>query len=625
MAGYRPRSQPVSEIHVSDILIVGVVVAIASIFATSMLANYAANPGQLWQGLGHDRNGHFNYGLDLALALKNFDIPEFIKHLDRSDVWPPVHGLALAVVMLLGGIDVRLAIVPSLVGWVMTVGLTFLIARRLFADRLSGTIAGAVAITFALASPAFRLITADVMLEGLGAALTAFCLYAYLCARAQPDDRWWGVLAITLTVLFFEKSNYWVLTAIPLLIAFVSEDVPGWIAWTWARCVGIDLNGVARKAIRDPYIIAAVILIIVVIAIVVHGPAAIDAFGQHVSLYPPQNLVTVVWWLLFIRMTLWWRGHRKSFDDTIGIAGGKLFYWHLLPIAVSFLIPRRLGTFLWYVGPTHYAGGHYDPLRALVSQWRAFSEGFHVAPWAAVLVLALAVVGAARLGRLAPGARAVAILAVLSAIAVVMHPQQQWRFQTTWLFAVWVLAGAGAAVVLSFVAARLPIFTRIAVAAGLVAAIAVGESRQGWTDMAYAAAIHPRPGPSDLDLAKAYLPYVRGVRHIGFLTTFPRTYFMTWTVHADCRCRAQVDMPWLEPLQSREQYRQAAADWLRHTEAERIVVIDAASLFSISSLGLTYEPLSGQIEAIKNDGRFELMATQTVPTLGATVSIWRRR
>jgi len=187
-----------------------IVITVAAIFAFSMFADYAADPGRLWHDVHHDRNGHFNFALDLALSLRNFDVVEFLLHLERARVWPPVHGLALASVLTIGGIDVRLAILPSLIGWVATIALTFLIARQLLADRRGGITGGALAVTFALASPAFRLITADVMLEGLGAALTALCFYAYL--RVPVSERWWGVLALSLTALFFEKSNYWLLT-----------------------------------------------------------------------------------------------------------------------------------------------------------------------------------------------------------------------------------------------------------------------------------------------------------------------------------------------------------------------------------------------------------------------------
>jgi hypothetical protein len=81
-------------------------------------------------------------------------------------------------------------------------------------------------------------------------------------------------------------------------------------------------------------------------------------------------------------------------------------------------------------------------------------------------------------------------------------------------------------------------------------------------------------------------------------------------------------MPRQPPFQTREQYRQDAIEWLGRTDAERIVVIDLP-LYSIPSLGLTYERLSGQVEAIEQEGRFDRIASEQVPSLGATVSIWR--
>jgi hypothetical protein len=84
-------------------------------------------------------------------------------------------------------------------------------------------------------------------------------------------------------------------------------------------------------------------------------------------------------------------------------------------------------------------------------------------------------------------------------------------------------------------------------------------------------------------------------------------------------------MPWLSPLQSREDYRRDAASWLAHTYAERFVSIDAPGLYELPELGLTHERLSGILDAIANDPGFERVATEPVPTLGATVTIWRRR
>jgi hypothetical protein len=222
-------------------------------------------------------------------------------------------------------------------------------------------------------------------------------------------------------------------------------------------------------------------LLLLVIALYARGPTVLHVFGTRISLYPPENLVTIVWWVLFLRGARLWRANRAAIDK-IGIAGRRLFYWHAVPIAVSFLLPKRLATFLWYVGPTHYAEGAYNPLHASGTQWLAFSQGFHVAAWTATLVIVLAMVAAARLPQLARGARAVVFLAALSVLAVVLHPQQQWRFQTTWLFAVWALAGVGGAIILAWLTSSLPGLLRIGVAAAVVAGLAAAESQHRWTD-----------------------------------------------------------------------------------------------------------------------------------------------
>jgi hypothetical protein len=608
-----------------DLLIMASVAAVSLILAATMLADYAADPAKLWNDILHDRNGHFTYALNLALALRDFDFPEFINQIQAARIWPPVHGLVLAFVMLLGGIDVRLAIIPSLLGWVCTMVFTFLIARRLCGASSNRNLAGVIAVTFALASPALRLITADVMLEGLGSGLIAFCLYAYLRARTDSvDGYWWGVLALALTILFFEKSNYWVMTAVPLGIAWASERRASWGIWIRAGIACFKVQMVAR-AVRDPYLIAASMLLCVVVGLYIHGPASIDVFGRSISLYPPENLVTIVWWILCIRAASLWRKHRERIDESAGIAGRRLFYWHVLPIAVSFLIPKHLSAFIWYVGPTHFSELTYNPLQAGVAQWQAFAQGFHAAPWIGVLVVGLSAVAALNVRQFPPGGRAVLILAALSAFAVVMHPQQQWRFQSTWLFSVWALAGAGAATVLSFATSRLRPLARVVVAVGFVGGIGVYESQRPWTAMAYTAATRRLQAPSDVDLAAVYLPYVRGLHRVGFIGTFPRSPFLVWTVRADCRCRTIVDGPWLEVLLSREEYRRAAADWVGRTNAELIVVIDAPHLASVPRLGWTYEFLSAQIEAIESDNRFERIAGETVPSLGARVTIWRRK
>src|SRR5262249_56610510 len=97
--------------------------------------------------------------------------------------------------------------------------------------RRDGAVAGAVAGAFAVASPAFRAISADAMLEGLGAGLTALALWLYLRACEAPHAYpRWRALAIALTLLFLQKQNYWLLTVVALVLAFVGTAPREWLA-----------------------------------------------------------------------------------------------------------------------------------------------------------------------------------------------------------------------------------------------------------------------------------------------------------------------------------------------------------------------------------------------------------
>ena len=82
---------------------------------------------------------------------------------------------------------------------------------------------------FTIASPAFRYLGMDVMLEAPGAALSALALYLYARACDALGDRSrWRWAALTLTALFFLKGNYWGLVVAALLLAWLSENKVDW-------------------------------------------------------------------------------------------------------------------------------------------------------------------------------------------------------------------------------------------------------------------------------------------------------------------------------------------------------------------------------------------------------------
>src|SRR5438552_10075011 len=71
-----------------DGVILGFVVAVATALATSMLVNYAADPGELWRGINADRNPHFAFGVNLAIDLRDLNIVGFLDGVINARLWP---------------------------------------------------------------------------------------------------------------------------------------------------------------------------------------------------------------------------------------------------------------------------------------------------------------------------------------------------------------------------------------------------------------------------------------------------------------------------------------------------------------------------------------------------------
>src|SRR5262249_8600022 len=184
-------------------------------------------------------------------------------------------------------------------------------AENVARARRAGAAPGAVAAAFAAASPAFPATSADAMLEGLGAGLTALALWLYLRACEAPHAYpRWRALAIALTLLFLQKQNYWLLTVVALVLAFVGTAPREWLASGRGLAAGIDVRRVIRRALKDPLLLAAAAVGLAVVIITLHGPRPFEMFGRSLSAYPPRNPLTLAWALLFVRLAIAWYRHR---------------------------------------------------------------------------------------------------------------------------------------------------------------------------------------------------------------------------------------------------------------------------------------------------------------------------
>ncbi|MFD2183582.1 hypothetical protein [Rhodoplanes azumiensis] len=611
-----------------DLAVAAVTAFVAAVIATTLFTAYHADPDPLWANPLHDRNGHFGFGLDLAIALRGLDPLAVLDHLWKALGWSPLHGLMLSGVLLAGGLDHRLGILPSLAGWAATAVLAAVLARSLFSDAIRGITAAAVAAALTLASPAFALLGSDVVPEGLGAALTAAALLAYARAEEEPADTGrWRLLGVVLTLLFFHQRAAWGLVVATLALCTVIAHAGA--VRRFAGALADSLRSAARTGPlwRDPLLIVLLVVVAATAAILWTRPPAITIHGRSVSLYPPVALVTLAYALLLLRLVLGWRSERDRLGPALGAPAHAVLAWHVMPVALSFLVPGWLTGTGGLGGLAAIWGARPDPLQGLAFYRDAFIEAYHSSPWMGLAAAALFVVALVRIHRIPVGLRPVFVLALLGAIGVVAYPLHEGRFLATVVVAVWIGAGAGVATLVGAVTPARLVLVRAVVALGAVAALLVALAYPGPTTAAAARAAAGRTpdGPSQLLLVRPALPLLDGAPAVGVATTFGRaTDFLAWAARARCGCAVPVDGPRPPVGGSGEAHRRAMAAYLAETPSARVVVVDVPDA-PWTAPGTAYADTAGVLDALAQQSRFVPIGRTEVPDFAGSVAVWERR
>ncbi|CAN5190025.1 hypothetical protein BH10PSE11_BH10PSE11_08030 [soil metagenome] len=588
-----------------------------------LYADYSNDPTSLWRDLYHDRNTHLSRGMALASDIRGLDPLTYLLDATAITVWPPFHAIFLSIVMAIFGLHSGLGLIPGLFGWVLMILCTWQIAQRVSRNEFDGIVAGSVAIIFIVASPALRLLSADVMLEGLGAGLSAAVLLGFICLSKQPDRQLCARLfASGLTLLFFTKFNYWLVLTFLVLVSCASGFR---FADVFSRQNRDSFFPIGRSFLRSPVTLLAGALFILTLVIAASGITSLQLFGRTFLLHAGQWVV-IPYGLLLVSACRTWRKHSHELTKSLPGYSVTILGWHVLPLALWFLVPEAWTSFLWFIGPTHWgAQTHYNPVTALWFQWWGFSHGFHVAQWSAVVALGLAIPGGAVLFSRHLGSRTVAMFAVISVFAVVLHPQQQWRFQTTSLFAVWICSGVGASWLIhqlrnpAFAFIRIPV--AIATIAGLFAVHALTPPNREDVEKV---AIRRSSAPRDTDLAAAYLPFVRNSPAVGFATSFGFSDLFAWTIRESCQCHGAIEQAPLIGATTSTGAREIMADWLMTTKSDRIVFVDAPAPYPLRGVGRLQDRLAGVDTMIATSGLFDQEASG-IKVGPATLQIWRRK
>lgn len=536
--------------------------AIGLVLAIYLLMGFTASPRQRWNGLLHDRNGHYGYGLDMAMEIEHGNVAGFISQFEKGKVWPPLHGLLVAVTQVMSGNDWRFAVLPSLLGWLLMVSVVYFTAEKIAAPTGVGWGAGLAALIFAVLSPCHRVFAVDIMLESLGSGLMLLVIACYVQAAERRDAvRWWRAVAILLTLLFFEKYNYWMIVVLSLVLA--ESGNLGAVGRKWMS--GTNWRAFFLAELRHPLNWLLLVLLATVCWIFAHGHAELAITGHRVSLYPPNNLFTLAYAVFFVRVVLairhtGWKPH--------SVPGLMLGCWHLIPVAISFLLPRRLSLFVWYLSFANNNGEKSNVAYAANYYGRVFVTDYHVSLFFALAAGILASVGCWQAWKLGRGARALIACALLSALLTVFHPNHQARFLHPWLPALWIMAGIG----LSYMLAPFPMRS-LPMGACIVGLVALGGS--AWLSLGHSEqAGHRGETHSLLDLSDVWLKDAEGAGGVAFVATQPCESFIHWTFRQRYGMGKNFEWPDWQNEKTNTDARAGFERWIGQTSSDMLVFFE---------------------------------------------------
>ena len=585
----------------------------------------------LWYSPYHDRNGHYFRCQSFGMALRRGDVPGFIKAIHFATVWPPLHPLVTGLILAVGGLDYRLAVLTSLGAWVAGCWFTFALASRLVPRYRA--FAGGIALVFVLASPAHRAFACDIMIESLGAALTMAVLYFYVAVCQEPTV-WRGrCFALLFLALFLTKYNYWMLVAAGLFLGTLPEigrtlrDVgPGW--WspsTWLGWLAAQL--------RHPL----TYLILPALALAFHvqfvGPISFTLAGREQimdNLAVPGQLCFV---LLLVRIFPWWWRRGRLAVGGLPILARQLVHWFVYPVILWFLWPRRLSSFLWYV--THTDHGRNAPASPWLGNfgyyWQCLQSDYHANFTS--LVLAILLIALALLGwrRWLKEFRVLFLFLVVAALLTNYHSANRSRFLLSWLPAGWAVAGVGAALIPEWIGtwfrrnfsnttgwpAR---FLGSALLTGALAGLAVlqgpalfgpGHAEEGGPDLKQL---------SLLPFADAVSPEVIAAQHPALLSDASFELVFDWRVREYRRLPFRLMIPPRNLLEGT--FSNPLKAWLREHSCDVLVLID-----SPFPPGLPNDPRMDVVamrEFLASSGDFVLSwewRSQEAPHI--TAQVWR--
>lgn len=538
----------------------------------SVYAYFWQHSRDLWWWMGHDRHTHYMYGLDLAFDIRTGNLVRLMHDFDRMRVWGPIHPVLVAALQIVAGPDHRLAVVPSLLGWILTIWCAFLIPRRVLPS--GGNAAGLLAALLVAVSPAHRAFATDCMYESLGAGLSLASIYLYLVVVQDGSRRAAVLFALTLSALFLHKYNYWLLVLFGLVGGEFVRQPRAWLQYALGLIQRERLPSWALAELKHPLNYIALACAIGAVIVVITGGGVITLGSARISMQEPHNFVHVAYIAFFIRLVLWWRHRGRAWSLTIAPTVRELIRWHGGIIALWFLMPKRLSYFIWFLGPTNddqkresvpFMHGLPYYLQGLVDDYLTVTLGLYLLGGAVIL-------GLLAWRKLQPGVSALMIFLLIATYLTCQHPMLKYRFMHSWIAAAWIVGVIGLVYSVQAIAGLISREWR-PWTAGIVCAIAMCMIAPGLLEPGHAQEGGLKPDlPSPLRITDTYLPALADTRRPTIVSNVSTRFLWRWTFiehHRHHNMDAEI-----KNFKLFENNPDQAKQWLESTRSDALVLID---------------------------------------------------
>src|SRR4051812_12216324 len=367
---------------------------------------------------------HLNQGWEDYHLLVTGQIHRLLWDLWLQGYWPPVFSLYQVPFYLSLGGRLESGLRSALAAFVLTGLLGCALMWRQW--RAAAVLPAALFVALLISSPYLLAYGSVTMTEILGAAVQLAVLLAYASYRRHPTVSAATAFAVSLTLLFFTKYNYFFLLVVPLVIH-------EWLERRTGPTGASSLDGVrrwTRVALSSPAAWLLGLYFAGLLIVVRSGGFEFYFAGQRISVHTIGNSGHVVLYLLLARLWYLHRHHRIPWERFVSADPRvrPLLIWFAIPVTIWLAspYPNHIRDFFNLV--INRPLGESTVRRGVVIYLDALRQSYFYSDWVLLCVVSVLAVAAVRYRRQSALMQWLILAIPLQFAAIALHQTRFPRF-----------------------------------------------------------------------------------------------------------------------------------------------------------------------------------------------------